>query len=335
MYGTERALSNRYGAEAGGKPSIRRQGLLLFGLILPLLVGGLNAHSADQFKDTQSLEQALKESRKALSRFHLQNGQSIVGRFIKLDAEMVIIRRPAGGLRSVPIADIGNVEIADSDGNLVRGWLLPLDDGEVGWTKNDPHHVKNKAIASATTNKPTIETGGPLIKVQSDEKENLLVEAAPVVRIDKVDDENGVGTDLVQDVAIDGKQLAALSPTVDENGDASSRSASVHLNVRADEVSETENIMLFRLSLSEPAQKSIVIIYSILDGTAVADADYKHRQGVLVFAPGETQKALAIEIIDDDDVEDAETFQLFVTADPNAVVIDTRTVEASIQDNDS
>jgi len=335
MYGTDTALSNRYGAEVGRKSSIWRQSFALFGLILPLFVYGSDAHADDQFKDVQSLEQALKESGKALPRFHLSDGQSFVGRFINLKARVVTIRRPTGGLRSVSIADIENVEIANSDGKLIRGWLSTLKDGAAGWTLHDPSLIKNKPIASAATGKSPIETGGPLIKVASDEEADLPAKTATKVSIDKVDDENGVETEPVQDVAVDGKQLATLSPAEDQNGAPSPGPTLIHLDVRAEAVNETDGSLLFLLSLSEPAKESIVIIYSMLDGSATANVDYKHRQGVLVFAPGEEQKALAIQIIDDGDVEDVETFQLFVTADPNAVVIDTRTVEASIQDNDS
>ena len=334
MYGTETAPSNTYSAEIGRARLIQRQCWALFGLILPLLVLGADVNADEQIANVASLGQALKEGGRVLPRFHLMDGQSVIGRVIGADKKTLTIRRPTGGLRTVAHADIRSIEIANSDGKLVRGWLAPLEDGTTGWTTSDPSLAKSTDVASRTASESLTKSGGPLIKlpaVQTGTKKNQSFESES---IDRAENGNVADQRRTQSGAVDGAQVAMLSPS-DESGAALGSSETIHLNVRAEQVSESDNVVFFRLSLSAPPKESVAIIYSMLNGSAKADDDYKHRQGVLVFAPDEQEKALAVEIIDDDDIEDAETFQLFITADPNAVTIDTRTVEATIQDNDS
>jgi hypothetical protein len=334
MYGTETARSNGYGAGIDKKRSIRQQGFALLGLVLPLFAWSPGVIGDDSNARIQSLEQTLKESGKGLPRFHMRDGRSIVGRFVRLNAETITIRRPAGGLRSVPIAEISNVEIVGDEGKRIRGWLIALADGTMGWTAQDPARTTNGPVAAATTEKPLVRTGGPLIKLPSDKTEGVSGRGAVQADAEESVDDNVVETEPVRDAASEEKQLAALAPSTDADHGIG-LDEKIHLDVHAEPASETENVMFFRLSLSTPPKRSVLIIYSFINGSAMADSDFKHRQGVLVFAPGEQHKALAVEIIDDEVVEDVETFQLFVTADPNTVTVDSRTTEARIQDNDS
>jgi len=138
MYEAGMTVWSRCGVEAGKKFSIWQQKVALFGLILPLFVWGSDVRADDHIKSTPSLEQALRKGGKGFPRFHMRNGQSIVGRFVQLKGEAVTIRRPAGGLRSIGIAEINNVEIADSHGRYTRGWITAFDDGTILWSTKDP-----------------------------------------------------------------------------------------------------------------------------------------------------------------------------------------------------
>lgn len=331
MYRTKTDLSKECAARIGNQRSIRRQGLTLFGLILPLLVWGSEVDAGDRVEDIRSLELALAANGKAMPRFQLHDGQSVIGRFIEFKAGAITVRRPSGGLRSIPIADIDNLEIVDDDGKSIRGWLTALDDGTVGWEIEDPSATGNSDIAATIAREQPTETGGPLIKLAPDDSSDLPAHEAAVF---KADEDEAIKEGFVQDAAVDTSRLATTKSSVGNDG-VVGLSGSVHLTVTAETASESEKVMYFRLALSEPAKQSVVIIYSILNGSATAADDYKHRQGVVVFDPGQQSKALAVEIVDDDDIEDIETFKLFITGDPGSVTIDARTVEASIQDNDS
>ncbi|XP_021947335.1 sodium/calcium exchanger 3 isoform X1 [Folsomia candida] len=53
---------------------------------------------------------------------------------------------------------------------------------------------------------------------------------------------------------------------------------------------------------------SILVDYKTEDGTASGDADYKSAAGTITFGPGETSKAITLEVIDDDVFEEDEHF---------------------------
>ena len=109
----------------------------------------------------------------------------------------------------------------------------------------------------------------------------------------------------------------------------------VGLSVTVDPVDEGDALITFRLHLSHSSTKPVVIIYSTIDGTAKAALDYRRDQGVLVIDPGEVEAEIMTVLLDDDTVEQNETFQLFVTGDPKIVTIDRRRIPATIRDDDA
>ncbi len=112
-------------------------------------------------------------------------------------------------------------------------------------------------------------------------------------------------------------------------------SGPVRLNVTVDPVEEGDALVTFHLRLSQPSAKPVVIIYSTVDGTAKAALDYRRDQGVLVIEPGEVRAEIVTALLDDDTIEQNETFQLFVTGDPKTVAIDRRSIPATIRDDDA
>ncbi|XP_010770822.1 sodium/calcium exchanger 1-like, partial [Notothenia coriiceps] len=53
---------------------------------------------------------------------------------------------------------------------------------------------------------------------------------------------------------------------------------------------------------------TVCVDYRTEDGTANAGSDYRFTEGTIVFKPGETEKEIRIEIIDDDIFEEDEHF---------------------------
>ncbi|MDE0194895.1 MAG: SwmB domain-containing protein [bacterium] len=68
--------------------------------------------------------------------------------------------------------------------------------------------------------------------------------------------------------------------------------------------------LTFAVSLSRAASGPVTVDYVTLDGTAVAGEDYTRTRGTLTFAPGETEKSVAVPILDDAIDEGEETFTL-------------------------
>jgi len=78
--------------------------------------------------------------------------------------------------------------------------------------------------------------------------------------------------------------------------------------------------MNFTLSLSQPASVPVTVTYQTADGTALAGTDYVPVNGFVVFNPGDTQKTVTINIVQDGTVEPTETYTLNATGAANAAL---------------
>ena len=75
--------------------------------------------------------------------------------------------------------------------------------------------------------------------------------------------------------------------------------------------------------------------YAVQPGTATSGADYTASSGTFSFLPGETQKTLAVPIVNDTDVENDETFVVTLSSpDSNTVLGATTTHTVTIQSDD-
>jgi hypothetical protein len=83
----------------------------------------------------------------------------------------------------------------------------------------------------------------------------------------------------------------------------------------------------------EGSVDEVVVDYATADGEAIAGLDYVATSGQLTFAPGETQKTITVDIIDDLLNEDNETFRLILSNAVNALITN-GTATATIIDND-
>ena len=72
----------------------------------------------------------------------------------------------------------------------------------------------------------------------------------------------------------------------------------------------TDETIDFAVSLSRASSGAVAVAYATADGTATAGADYTRTSGTLSFAPGETEKTVAVPVLDDAIDEGEETFTL-------------------------
>ena len=88
----------------------------------------------------------------------------------------------------------------------------------------------------------------------------------------------------------------------------------------------------FAVSLSREAHASVTVDYTTAAGSATAREDYTRTSGTLSFAPGETEKTVAVPVLDDAIDEGEETFTLRLSDATGAVIADgtaTGTIENS------
>ena len=124
--------------------------------------------------------------------------------------------------------------------------------------------------------------------------------------------------------------------TLNGGGDADSLDGGIgHDRVQADDVQiAIDNVFLdpegntgittiqFTVSLSRVSDFPITVVAATTDGTATVGADFNGTSRTITFAPGETSKLFAVEILGDTVSENAETFFVRLSSPTNAVIID-------------
>jgi PKD repeat protein len=76
----------------------------------------------------------------------------------------------------------------------------------------------------------------------------------------------------------------------------------------------TTTTAAFPVTLSAPSGTTLSVNYSTVDGSALGGSDYAGSSGVVTFAPGETQKTVAVTIIGDAVQEADEAFSVMLSA---------------------
>lgn len=92
--------------------------------------------------------------------------------------------------------------------------------------------------------------------------------------------------------------------------------------------------LVFRIDLSEPAGRSIFIVYGTFDRTAKAGDDYREQRGSVEIQAGDSSSSVRIPVVDDDVAEDDETFEVFVTADEALASIGNKRAVGTILNDD-
>jgi hypothetical protein len=92
--------------------------------------------------------------------------------------------------------------------------------------------------------------------------------------------------------------------------------------------------MAFAVRLSKAAASPIVVDYVTADGTAKAGADYLAATGRLTFAPGETSKTVAVQLVGDMVVEPTEAFTVKLSGASGATT-ERGTATGTIQNDDT
>ncbi len=156
---------------------------------------------------------------------------------------------------------------------------------------------------SAAVRVPTVQD-----RLDEDAERLVLTLSNPVGAV--LDDEEAVG------VIIDDDPLPALSvddPEATENGEG--------------------DPITFTVSLSEPSGRVVKVGYATADLTAEAGKDYTAvSDGSVTFGVGDTSKPVRVGLLDDDDPEDVERFQLVLSGPENATIADSVGVGTIVDD---
>lgn len=89
---------------------------------------------------------------------------------------------------------------------------------------------------------------------------------------------------------------------------------------------------VFTVTLSAASNESVTVNYAAANGTATAGSDYTATSGTLTFAPGETNKSIAIPVKGDRIGEPSETFLVNLSSPTNATLADGQGVGTIVDD---
>lgn len=81
-------------------------------------------------------------------------------------------------------------------------------------------------------------------------------------------------------------------------------------NAMLEEGTVSQNMAVFTATLSASSAATVTVDYITASGTAMADEDFVHTAGTLVFAPGQTVQTILIPIVNEEFFEDDEIFYL-------------------------
>jgi|GEM_PF-1795329 len=94
------------------------------------------------------------------------------------------------------------------------------------------------------------------------------------------------------------------------------------------------DIVRINVRLSESSSRTVSVSIRTVAGTATASADYESVTRRLIFNPGERTQSVDIKIVDDNNVEQAESFEVRLSA-PDGGTIATGTALVRIDDDDT
>ncbi|MGI9490024.1 MAG: Calx-beta domain-containing protein [Geminicoccaceae bacterium] len=93
----------------------------------------------------------------------------------------------------------------------------------------------------------------------------------------------------------------------------------VSIDYPSDPLIEGQGALTIRVHLDRPAEKTTIVSYTTLDGTAKKDSDYEPARGTLTLRRGETEADFSLVLIDDDVAEEDEELKIFLSGDPSLV----------------
>jgi hypothetical protein len=119
---------------------------------------------------------------------------------------------------------------------------------------------------------------------------------------------------------------ATRCPDADESSTSAMQAgAPVSIAVRDARATEgVDEIISFNVALSAAAAETVTVHWATADGTATAGQDYEASSGTLTFTEGQTDRAIAVTVIDDAHDEGEETFTLLLSGAVGAELADAK-----------
>ncbi|MDH3661255.1 MAG: hypothetical protein OEU92_14715 [Alphaproteobacteria bacterium] len=256
----------------------------------------------------------------------LQDGRAITGHIVRIDQTDVVIQTDDGATQTLPRATVESVAFETITGRKLVGEL-------VGWTPGVYQITTAEAAIKVYSTMPAaIIATEPAIAPDSPEQD--VVEAGAPEAADAGEGSSQAIAAVAVDETANGTESGTSSAPVGSQNAAVTPTSNLSITVSVENSKENGPPVAFNIELSEPSEKSVVLIYATIDGTAINGQDYEANRGVVVIKPGEMVARIEAPVIDDTDQEEQEHLQLFLTVDPTVAVVENRQIIATIDDDD-
>ncbi len=277
----------------------------------------------------------------------LNNGQTIEGQVVRADRNTVQIRRARGGLGAVRAVDIQAVFFPPREpgGEPILGSFMGWEDGVYRLSLNfQPTKVKDgvilETLAVAAAPSP-LKPAGPEVRPAAApdtvrpaiKPSRPAAEPAPAA-VARVEPQLAAPSRPASEPP-PAPAVAAVAPPVAETPPPVSPPADgaglIEIDAAAAPARPGDRAVTFRFNLSRPADKPLVLIYSTIDGTARAGADYEAQRGILNIPAGKQTVELTAPILARGQTgAGGKTFSLFISTDPKSARTLQRRVQAVI-----
>src|SRR5919106_1490173 len=333
------AMSNRKAAKSAAT-RMRECRPALGGSALALLVMIWTGASADLRADT----------------IVLKSGEVLEGSIIDATRNTVIVQRTIGGMRQMPIRDIEEVRIEIAQGQRISGQLLSWADGvyQVRWggqvVRISEGNIWSRGAGEEATGQPQQSlpphpVGPQTVRMAtapatSAPEETAAARAAPAgaemaaQRPEGEEQSLAAGED--QGPASDEEPSPAmreeqsLAAVGEDQSPPAGDEQSLAVKASVDPAEPGAGAMVFRIELSRPAERTVVLIYGTVEGTAKAGEDFEPQQGVVTLAPGIKSAEVHVPLIEQASSTGEKRFELFLTADPKVAEVVDRRIIATI-----
>lgn len=196
------------------------------------------------------------------------------------------------------------------DGEVTLSWAVPGSDGGAPIVRYEYRHAENRDPFPDTW--ITVPDGSGARQVTVDDLANGTLYDFEVRAVNEAGGGEGAQVGAVPSEAAPEPALAIVGETVDED----------------------DGVVVVKVTLSPAATEVVTVRYETEDLEASAGQDYSQARGVLSFNPGDTSEEIRVPIIDDDDDEANERFEIALSDARNAA-IEVRAVDVTIRDDDS
>lgn len=113
-------------------------------------------------------------------------------------------------------------------------------------------------------------------------------------------------------------ESAGLSLTANRSNPGGKNSDLTQVGIFGDKAPEGDGSLTFSVELSKSAGEEISVDYATENSSATAGEDYAETAGTLTFSPGETEKTVSVDLIDDAKWEQDEKFTVKLSNAVNA-----------------